>query len=413
MTAMSDNHLNAPASPIPGWTEFVEAMRDLPERVLARLPERVRNDPQTRLEAGRRIMASFAFSTLDAIAGDGDYPVFRAAVGQIMNIGQPNADTAYRIARITPGGTYRLRGTRGSMRIAIIAQRGPFPPEPGGEGTVLPGPSLAHHDLNAVQVDGDGRFDVLLSPTRPGGYTGEWWQLMPRTNKLWLRQVKGDWVHEEEPAIAVERLDIALGGRPRRSAAELEDCIRRLPGALYYYSTIEIEHVEKLRQNGFLNDRMTYYDTTNVVGLADQYYFECAYELADDEALIVEAKIPPVCGYWSVMLTNEIFETVDWYNNHSALNDTQASPDSDGVVRFVISAKDPGVPNWLDTAGYPSGQFQGRWYQSEGATLPEVRKVAFSDVRRDLPAETRSITPEERDRLIRERRMWLQLRRLW
>jgi hypothetical protein len=180
-----------------------------------------------------------------------------------------------------------------------------------------------------------------------------------------------------------------------------------------YYSTIEIGHVEKLRRRGFLNDKLTYYDTTDVVGLEGQYYFECAYELDDDEALIVEARIPPVCAYWSVMLTNEIFETIDWYNNHSALNDTQAKPDKDGVVRFVIAAKEPGVPNWLDTAGYPTGQFQGRWYRSEGTALPTARKVKFRDVRKSLPPETPVVTPEERDRIIRERRLWLQQRRLW
>ena len=237
--------------------------------------------------------------------------------------------------------------------------------------------------------------------------------LFRSTNKLWLRQVKGDWTHEEEPTVAIERLDIPWGGRPRRPGTVMESWLRRLPGALYYYSTIEIEHVEKLRKGGFLNDKMTYYDTTDVVGLEGQYYFECAYDLADDEALVIEAKIPPVCDYWSVMLTNEIFETTDWYNNHSALNDTQAKPDKDGVVRFVISTSDPGVPNWLDTAGYRTGQFQGRWYRSEGATLPTVRKVALRDVRKILPAETPTVTPQERDRLIRERRALLQQRRLW
>jgi hypothetical protein len=113
------------------------------------------------------------------------------------------------------------------------------------------------------------------------------------------------------------------------------------------------------------------------------------------------------------MLTNEIFETTDWYNNHSTLNDAQARPDDDGVCRFVISATDPGVPNWLDTVGCPSGQFQGRWYRSEGASLPTARKVLLSDLRKLLPLQTPFVTPEERERQLRERRMWLQRRRLW
>ena len=50
------------------------------------------------------------------------------------------------------------------------------------------------------------------------------------------------------------------------------------------------------------------------------------------------------------------------------------------MVRFVISARDPGVPNWLDTIGHPTGQFQGRWFRSEGATLPTAKKVPVADV---------------------------------
>ena len=38
------------------------------------------------------------------------------------------------------------------------------------------------HDLNTLKVDAEGRYDVILSPTRPAGYTGDWWQLNPTTN---------------------------------------------------------------------------------------------------------------------------------------------------------------------------------------------------------------------------------------
>jgi hypothetical protein len=400
--------------PIPGWDKFVDTLRGLPEHVMSRLPERVRDDPQIRQEAGRRMLAALVFSTLDALAGDGDYPVFRPGTGQIINFGQPNADTSYRLAKITPGGTYRLRGTRGSLRIAIIAQRGPFPCEPGGEaGRVQPGASLDHHDLNAAEVDEAGRFDIVLSPERPEGWTGTWWKLLPDTNKLWLRGVRGDWDNEEEPTIAIERLDIPRGGRPRRSKEDLRDALEWLCPAVEFYSVVEMHHIEGLRDGGFLNESLTYYDTTEVVGLEGQFYFECAYDLKDDEALLVEAKLPESCEYWSTILTTETFETTDWYNNQSSLNDTQARVDDDGFVRFVISTRDPGVPNWLDTAGHRSGQFQGRWFRSKGATLPIAKVVRLDDLRANLPANTPHVSPEERDTVIRDRRAQLQQRRLW
>src|SRR3546814_12449235 len=67
-------------------------------------------------------------------------------------------------------------------------------------------------------------------------------------------------------------------------------------------------------------------------------------------SLISEVRIPDQVSYWSLILTNELYETTDWYNNQSSLNDVQAVVDSDGVFRAVISARDPGVHNWLDTS---------------------------------------------------------------
>jgi hypothetical protein len=147
--------------------------------------------------------------------------------------------------------------------------------------------------------------------------------------------------------------------------------------------------------------------------LAGQFYYEGAYELGADEALIVEAKVPANCTYWSIILTNDIYETTDWYNNQSSLNAAQARVDSDGVFRAVVSAKDPGVPNWLDTAGYASGAIQGRWMECATNPIPTVRKVAINDLRQFLPKDTPQVRAEERDRIVRERRAQMQLRPLW
>jgi hypothetical protein len=109
----------------------------------------------------------------------------------------------------------------------------------------------------------------------------------------------------------------------------------------------------------------------------------------------------------------ELFETTDWYNNHSSLNDSQAKPDKDGVLRIVVSAKDPGVPNWLDIAGYPRGVVQGRWTDCDSQPVPSVRKVAFSELRSLLPSDTPVVTPPQREATIRQHRFALQQRPLW
>jgi hypothetical protein len=400
---------SSPAPAVAGWSEFVEGLRTLPDRMLAKLPESMRGDPQVQEEVGRLMLESLAASSLDAISGDGDHPVFLPQIGQTLNIGQPNADTVYRTARITPKGSYRLRGMRGSLRIFSIGQVDPSPGEPGA--AAQPGPTRIYHDLNALHVDKSGHFDVLLSPERPADYKGDWWELAPTTNKLLLRMVSSDWSHERDPTISIERVDRPLGS-PRRSAADLEQRLRRLPGATAFMAMLFVNHVESLRQQGYVN-KLKVLDVSQMGGLTGQFYYEGAYDLSEDEALIVEAKVPAKCVYRSLLLTNEIYETTDWYNNLSSLNDSQAKPDKDGVLRIVVSAKDPGVPNWMDTSGYPQGVVQGRWTGCETQPIPSVKKVMLSQVRQGLPTGTPTITFEQRQARIRERRLLLQQRPLW
>jgi hypothetical protein len=394
---------------VPGWTDFVDGLRDLPDRILARLPAEQRNDPQIRQEVGRLALSAVAAGTIDALASDPDHPVFLPQINNYITTGQPNADTNYRSAKITPGGIYRLRGRRGSMNQARIAEVGPRPKQT--EGTVNLGKPRPVHDLNTLKVDAAGRYDVLLSPTRPQGYTGDWWQLDATSNMLLVRMVGSQWDKEVEPTLSIERLDIPAA-RPRQAAAALEANLRSIPASADFIAPLLVDRPQKLRAEGYVN-KFKDVDFSQMGGLAGQYYYEGAYELKDDEALIVETKLPERCTYRSLILTNEIYETTDWYNNHSSLNGAQAAADKDGVLRIVVSARDPGVLNWLDTAGYSKGVIQGRWMECSSKPIPIVRKVALADVRKSLPAETPTISTEKRDKQIRDRRAALQQRPLW
>ena len=144
--------------------------------------------------------------------------------------------------------------------------------------------------------------------------------------------------------------------------------------------------------------------TCRSAALGGQFYYEGVYDLADDEALIVASPVPKVCTYRSLILTNELYETTDWINNHASLNAAQAAPDADGKLRIVVSAKDPGVKNWLDTSGYPRGVIQGRWTGCDSQPIPEVQKVKVKDVLSAMPSGVATVTPAERQAILRERR---------
>jgi hypothetical protein len=389
-----------PGAGVPGWNDFIEQLRVLPDRLLAQLPPDLRDDPQVQQEVARLVLASLAGASLDAIGGDGDHPAFLANQNLILDLPMPNADTVYRVSRVTPGGVYRLRGQRGSLRMAHLSQIG-------GAGAG----ARSALDLNTLHADAHGMYDLVLSPTRPAGYAGDWWELQPNTNRLLLRLVSSDWSRERDPTISIERID-RPPQRPRPSAAELERRLRDLPKATALLPMMFVGHSSRLRQEGYVN-RLKALDLSQVGGVSGQAYYEGAYDLADHEALLIEARTPPDCAYYSLMLGDDLHETTDWYNNLSSLNDSQARPDPDGVLRVVISARDPGAANWLDTAGHRRGVVQGRWTGCPKPPELSARKLALKDLAAALPPGAAKVSPAEREATIRERRFRLQQRPLW
>jgi hypothetical protein len=72
-------------------------------------------------------------------------------------------------------------------------------------------------------------------------------------------------------------------------------------------------------------------------------------------------------------------ETLDYVHHQSTLNCHSAKLEPDGSVRFVIADRDPGVPNWLDTAGHRHGTVGVRWVGPDVVdVLPTTRVVKAS-----------------------------------
>jgi hypothetical protein len=128
-----------------------------------------------------------------------------------------------------------------------------------------------------------------------------------------------------------------------------------------------------------------------------------SWQLAPDEALVVEVT-PPQGLYWSFSLGNPWWETIDYARHQSSINGHQAAVDDDGVVRTVIAHDDPGVANWLDTAGHSAGPVILRCVRTETAPVPSTRVVKVSELDAALPAGTRRVTPAERQTVITARR---------
>lgn len=404
--AANGENVMANDSDLISWEEFVDQLRPLGQRMMDRLPERLRKDPHVVQESHRLLMSGLMRGITDAIIGDRAHPIFVPELNVAQNIFQPNADTIYKTAMIDGAGRYRLKGDRGTVAMFVMAQLGPDTIRTGKHS-----PALATHDFHALKLDENGQFDVIVSRTRPDGHDGDWWELHPNAEKFMLRIVGCRWGEEREPRFGIDRLDVDPS-KGRLSAADLSARLAEIPGIAANCALAFPNKVEQIRDAGHINS-LNVVDFANMSGLQRQSYYEGAYELAEDEALITEVRIPDDVAYWSLILTNELYETTDWYNNQSSLNMAQAHVDADGFFRAVISAGDPGVANWLDTSGYPRGAIQGRWFDTDERPTPSIRKVKLSQVQSELPAGTAMVTPAQRDAAIRERRIKAQMRTIW
>src|SRR3546814_3434081 len=59
----------------------------------------------------------------------------------------------------------------------------------------------------------------------------------------------------------------------------------------------------------------------------------------------------------------------------SSLNKTQARKSPDGSYTYVIALQDPGIANWIDTAGLHQGWFQMRWQNLPAGSEPTASAV--------------------------------------
>jgi hypothetical protein len=148
-------------------------------------------------------------------------------------------------------------------------------------------------------------------------------------------------------------------------------------------------------------------------GVTTQKYIMGMFDIGPDEALILETELPKQCRYWMYHLTDEMMSAVDPLNRQTSLNGHTAKLDADGRFRAVICAEDPGVANWLDTAGYARGAIVGRWMYFSDAPQPTLSKIKLTQVLAHLPIDTPKVTPQQRDAAIRLRRKGAQLRRRW
>ena len=119
-------------------------------------------------------------------------------------------------------------------------------------------------------------------------------------------------------------------------------------------------------------------------------------------------------SYQGIELGNLWFTSLDYETRTSSLSLGEMECSGDGRCYAVISHKDPGIRNWLDTEGHRRGLIFMRWQGLEedlpDSQQPRARLVAFDRLRQELPADVGAYSAEQRRAQVRRRRANAQLR---
>ena len=390
------------------WGSYIEPLLPLGEKLVGRMQDP--DDPHLRREMYRLLMSGVSMGYFGLFhGGDPRYPDYWPNLNMAYNWGNPNPDDCYYGLSLEGKGVYLISGFRGTVRIIDFQiGGGEFYPRGGP-----PGPAYAHYDVDSLKIAENGWFEVVLSATRPEGHEGNWWELHPDATYALVRQRSYDWLNEIDGRLAIERIDLPAM-RPRTSEEQLEIDLHQIPVWAENWTTFMIDMVDRYREMGLVNNfaLFDYGDEGGLLG-AKQQYVGGIFELEEGEALIYETDVPDQARFWNITVNDPNWSAIDYVNRQSHFNGHTATIDTDGRFRAVISPVDPGVPNWLDTGGYLDGVVFGRWMECSSFPEPEARKVRLDEVRKFLPADTATVSKQERDAAVRLRRRSHQMRKRW
>jgi len=366
------------------WSYLLDKLRDGAQIVESDPANRNRVD----LAAGmRHLLVLLAAGVDEALHFDPD-PILcvqRTSTDDIVTWGMECPDCIYTRATMRGGESYRLFGNRGTARYVGLQTM---------NGIV----STANELVDELEVDASGNFEVVLSADER---TGNWMRIEGDHPTLTVRHFFYDWNIEVPSTLRIERLGDPVEAKRRtvdpdvalsRQLVALGDFVR---DNLQFF----LQFGGAAPPNGFLPP----IDRTAIGAAAENKPVIGRWELDDNEVLILEVE-PPEGVYWSYSLGNPWWETIHYGRHQSSLNAHQAVVDPDGLVRVVLCGRDPGVANWLDTAGFSNGAMILRCVRTTTAPTPRSRVVHFDEIASALPADTTTVTPDERTFILEHRR---------
>jgi hypothetical protein len=334
----------------PALRELADFLR---ERDLSFL-QRVGPDEVDAAEGYVNLMDLLSFGLDFYLHNDPERPHLCDMATPTKKFGGDNVDARYLFAPLRGDRSYRITGKRADeCYLGFCLYAG----APGKLAERVAG-NLSHPEMD---FDAEGRFELILSPE---AHRGNWLRMEPDVSSLIVRQYFFHAGTDRHAEVRIEPLEDP-GPPPLLTNREVARRLSWVKDYIEGWSSLA-PIPQPAEYNAICPPMRT---TESQWATPDNIHAFGFFKLEPDEALLLEGRSPD-CSYWAIQVWNAYLQSFDYRYHQVSLNKEQVQLEPDGSWRIAIAHRDPGLPNWISTAGHRIGFVYFRWQLSQ--LLPDA-----------------------------------------
>lgn len=382
---------------VAAWHQFLDSLKDAGDNIINELGAVNARD---RAE-GFRYLTRLVSVGLDLHLehADAAHPTFTRMITDTRKFIGDNPDAEYDYASLSGDRQYRIWGTRGVSTYLAFCIYGK---------NAMGGATVdANISDKEMEFASDGSFELILSRKNTENHAN-WLPLNDNTTSILVRQYftgdrgeRGTYQIEAlTPADLPEHFSEALlQQRLARVGDFVKDTSAMSAGVSVFaaLNSISSDHLAageshtaakvidgKLQDDGRptpqeLAAKVDPRVIASHMPTPDIKYHGAWWSLKPGEAVIIEGE-PLEALYWSVQIFNRWMESPDYRYFKVDINSDEVEYEANGSFQVVLCPEDPGVKNWISTAGLNEGHICFRALKSEDVPSISYRVEKIADL---------------------------------
>jgi len=279
----------------------------------------------------------------------------------------PDADYLRASIRLDDGGVYRLSGRipEDALYTGVLLY---------GKGGRVSS-SLRDKELPR---DAAGRFEIHVGRRDARSDGGVWLCGDGDERSVIVRQYFTDRSAHQAVDVHIER----LGELPSPAPLDADRLAKGFAAATRMLDAIFERTVEVYKMaSGMALNRFIAVPGDRLFPTPDNTYHAMWYRIGDDQLMFIRGRLPRA-RYFGLCLYNAWLESFDYTRHRINLNHSQIRTEPDGRFEVCLAHRDPGHPNWLDTAGHAAGYVLARSLLPESDPELETEIIWERELRR-------------------------------